>query len=79
MAMAVDEGLQRNGWFVTGRVDSSLFSENFFFSDPQVRFVFTLLHALRRHVLLFQDQRSVAFIACTLAGGTFSLPKASEM
>lgn len=41
MASAVDEGLQRNGWFVTGRVDASLFSETFFFSDPQVRCVFT--------------------------------------
>ncbi|CAM9605770.1 unnamed protein product [Ascophyllum nodosum] len=36
MASAVDEGLKRHGWFVTGRVDASLFSDSFFFSDPQV-------------------------------------------
>lgn len=36
MAAAVDAGLKLNGWFVTGRVDASLFSESFFFSDPQV-------------------------------------------
>ena len=45
MASAVDEGLQLNGWFVTGRVDASLFSETFFFSDPQVRWVFTCVQA----------------------------------
>lgn len=37
MAAALDEGLRLNGWFVTGRVDASLFSDSFFFSDPQVR------------------------------------------
>lgn len=36
MASALDEALRSNGWFVTGRVDASLFSEDFFFSDPQV-------------------------------------------
>ncbi|CAM9421972.1 unnamed protein product [Ectocarpus sp. 8 AP-2014] len=36
MASALDEALRSNGWFVTGRVDASLFSEGFFFSDPQV-------------------------------------------
>lgn len=36
MASAVDAGLKLNGWFVTGRVDASLFSESFYFSDPQV-------------------------------------------
>lgn len=36
MVSAVDAGLKLNGWFVTGRVDASLFSESFFFSDPQV-------------------------------------------
>lgn len=35
MAAALDEGLRLNGWFVTGRVDASLFSDSFFFSDPQ--------------------------------------------
>lgn len=37
MAAALDAGLRLNGWFVTGRVDASLFSDSFFFSDPQVR------------------------------------------
>lgn len=37
MAAAVDEGLMRNGWFVTGRMDASLFSDDFFFEDPNVR------------------------------------------
>ncbi|CAM9722629.1 unnamed protein product [Sphacelaria rigidula] len=36
MAAAVDEGLTRNGWFVTGRMDASLFSDDFFFEDPNV-------------------------------------------
>lgn len=36
IASAVDAGLKLHGWFVTGRVDASLFSEDFFFSDPQV-------------------------------------------
>ncbi|CAN0441845.1 unnamed protein product, partial [Hapterophycus canaliculatus] len=36
MASAVDAGLRLHGWFVTGRVDASLFSQDFFFSDPQV-------------------------------------------
>lgn len=38
MAAAVDEGLTRNGWFVTGRMDASLFSDDFFFEDPNVRY-----------------------------------------
>eukprot|EP00903_Cladosiphon_okamuranus_P014465 g13420.t1 len=36
MAAALDAGLRLNGWFVTGRVDASLFSDSFYFSDPQV-------------------------------------------
>lgn len=36
MAAAVDEGLTRHGWFVTGKVDASIFSDDFFFEDPQV-------------------------------------------
>lgn len=37
MTAAVEEGLIRHGWFVTGRVDASLFSDDFLFEDPQVR------------------------------------------
>lgn len=36
MAAALEDGLVRNGWFVTGKVDASLFSDEFYFEDPQV-------------------------------------------
>ncbi|CAM9928265.1 unnamed protein product [Discosporangium mesarthrocarpum] len=36
MASLLEDGLKQHGWFVTGRVDASLFSEDFYFSDPQV-------------------------------------------
>lgn len=36
MAAAVEEGLLRHGWFVTGELDASLFSDDFSFEDPQV-------------------------------------------
>lgn len=68
MASAVDEGLQRNGWFVTGRVDASLFSETFFFSDPQVSLTGVGKYA-EGVAKLFDQEESRCDVISTVADG----------
>lgn len=58
MAAAVDAGLRLNGWFVTGRVDASLFSDSFFFSDPQVRVGVNRMLQFRVAILQYPTQCS---------------------
>lgn len=46
----MDERLMQHGWFVTGRVVASFFSDEFFFEEPNVRRKTSQLYLARQLV-----------------------------
>eukprot|EP00747_Dinoflagellata_sp_TGD_P179257 gnl/TRDRNA2_/TRDRNA2_29787_c0_seq1.p1 gnl/TRDRNA2_/TRDRNA2_29787_c0~~gnl/TRDRNA2_/TRDRNA2_29787_c0_seq1.p1 ORF type:complete len:403 (+),score=48.31 gnl/TRDRNA2_/TRDRNA2_29787_c0_seq1:46-1209(+) len=66
MAVRLDAGLREHEWFVTGRALPELFSDDFFFSDPQVTLVGIekYCRGVRR---LFDQESARAEIVCVAA------------
>lgn len=71
MCERLDAGLRKEGWFVTGNVDTSLFSSNFTFKDPDVTLngIDEYARGVRK---LFNQQTSKAEIISTVINDTLS-------
>ena len=69
MANRLDTGLRKDGWFVTGNVDASLFSDNFTFQDPDVKLkgIQSYSEGVRK---IFNQEVSKAEIVSTVVNST---------